>query len=58
MYGMRFGDAVRKVLKDVRRLLLKGDTRVLLAKPGEAYRAWIDWGNPGEPVVKHCTSGR
>ncbi len=44
MYGMRFGDAVRKVLKDVRQLLLKGDTRVLLAKPGEAYRAWIDWG--------------
>lgn len=27
MYGMRFGDAVRKVLKDVRQLLLKGDTR-------------------------------
>jgi hypothetical protein len=45
MYGMRFGDAVRKVLKDVRQLLLKGDTRVLLAKPGKAYRAWIDWGN-------------
>lgn len=44
MYGMRFGDAVRKVLKDVRQLLLKGVTRVLLAKPGEAYRAWIDWG--------------
>ncbi|MDA5110876.1 DUF5348 domain-containing protein [Brevibacillus thermoruber] len=44
MYGMRFGDAVRKVLKDVRQLLLKGDTRVLLAKPGEVYRAWLDWG--------------
>jgi CHC2 zinc finger/DNA primase catalytic core, N-terminal domain/Toprim-like len=44
MYGMRFGDAVRKVLKDVRQLLLKDDTRVLLAKPEEAYRAWLDWG--------------
>ncbi|WP_342404236.1 DUF5348 domain-containing protein [Brevibacillus sp. FSL K6-2834] len=44
MYGMRFGDAVRKVLKDVRQLLFKGETRVLLAIPGEAYRAWIDWG--------------
>lgn len=44
MYGMRFGDAVRKVLKDIRQLLLKGDTRILLAKPGEVYRAWFDWG--------------
>lgn len=44
MYGMRFGDAVRKVLKDVRQLLQKDDTRVLLAKPEEAYRAWLDWG--------------
>lgn len=49
MYGMRFGDAVRKVLKDVRQLLFKGETRVLLAIPGEAYRAWIDLGKYKRP---------
>lgn len=41
-HGLRFGDATRKVLADVRQRFLKGDTKLLNGKVEDALKAWMD----------------